>query len=176
VQQVGNSIVNTPPTPEAEPAVDPDVASSPLEYIMPNDVGRLVIEGILQAKPLRPMTAPMPTKPQRRPAFFGSPRTELMPLGVLPIHAQMAEAAGFGAFHISVGMASWWINGMPHVGLMTRTEVIANAHKIAIRGDVSMVRNWLEVANGLTASNDNRSTRQLLGRRRSTAPLKDDPQ
>lgn len=82
------------------------------------------------------MTAPAMTKPQRLRAFFESPRTELMPFGVLPIHAQMAEAAGFGAFHISGGMAAWWLNGMPDVGLMTRTEVITNARRIAESVDI----------------------------------------
>jgi methylisocitrate lyase len=59
-----------------------------------------------------------------------------MPFGVLPIHAQIGEAPGFGAFHISGGMASWWLNGMPDVGLMTRTEVIANARRIVQSVDI----------------------------------------
>lgn len=48
VQQVANPIVDSP---SAEPAADPDVATSPTEYITPNDVGRLVVEGIQQDKP-----------------------------------------------------------------------------------------------------------------------------
>lgn len=68
--------------------------------------------------------------------FFFSPRTQLMPFGVLPIHAQMAEAAGFGAFHISGGMAAWWLNGMPDVGMMTRTEIIDNARRIVQSVDI----------------------------------------
>lgn len=75
-------------------------------------------------------------KTTRLREFFSSARTELMPFGVLPIHAQMAEAAGFGAFHISGGMASWWLNGVPDVGLMTRTEVIDNARRIVQSVDI----------------------------------------
>jgi 2-methylisocitrate lyase-like PEP mutase family enzyme len=75
-------------------------------------------------------------KTTRLREFFSSPRTELMPFGVLPIHAQMAEAAGFGAFHISGGMACWWLNGVPDVGLMTRTEIIDNARRIAQSVDI----------------------------------------
>jgi NAD(P)-dependent dehydrogenase (short-subunit alcohol dehydrogenase family) len=51
VQQGGNRVVDASPTSAAEPVADPDVATSPLEYITPNDVGRLVLEGILQDKP-----------------------------------------------------------------------------------------------------------------------------
>jgi 2-methylisocitrate lyase-like PEP mutase family enzyme len=77
-----------------------------------------------------------PSKAQRLREFFASPRTELMPFGVLPIHAQMAEAAGFEAFHISGGMASWWLKGVPDVGLMTRTEVIDNARRVVQSVDI----------------------------------------
>lgn len=59
-----------------------------------------------------------------------------MPFGVLPIHAQMAEAAGFGAFYVSGGMSSWWLAGLPDVGIMTRTEVIENARRIAQSVDI----------------------------------------
>ena len=69
-------------------------------------------------------------KSTRLKEIFQSSRTELMPFGVLPIHAQMAERAGFTCFHISGGMSAWWINGEPDVGLMTRTEIIDNARRI----------------------------------------------
>jgi len=59
-----------------------------------------------------------------------------MPFGVLPIHAQMAERAGFGSFYISGGIGAWWINGEPDVGLMTRTEVIDNARRIVNSVDI----------------------------------------
>lgn len=61
---------------------------------------------------------------------FNERRTLILPLGALAIHAQMAERAGFGAFAISGAFTSWWLNGMPDVNLMTRTEVIDNARRI----------------------------------------------
>lgn len=48
VQNVSNPILKAQ---AGEPAEDPDVATSPMEYITPNDVGRLVVEGILGNKP-----------------------------------------------------------------------------------------------------------------------------
>lgn len=75
-------------------------------------------------------------KTTRLRELFLSPRTELLPFGVLPIHAQMAEAAGFNAFHISGGMASWWLNGAPDVGLMTRSEVLDNARRVVQAVDI----------------------------------------
>ncbi|MFC9835545.1 oxaloacetate decarboxylase [Rhodococcus sp. NPDC127530] len=63
--------------------------------------------------------------------LFRNEQTELVPFGVLPIHAQMAQRAGFKAFHISGAMASWWLTGSPDVGMMTRTEVIDNARRVA---------------------------------------------
>ncbi|MET4901160.1 SDR family NAD(P)-dependent oxidoreductase [Paenarthrobacter sp. CC6] len=47
VQNVANPIVAG----QTGPAEDPDVATSATEYITPNDVGRLVVEGILGNKP-----------------------------------------------------------------------------------------------------------------------------
>jgi 2-methylisocitrate lyase-like PEP mutase family enzyme len=70
------------------------------------------------------------TKGARLRAIFSSDTTEVMPFGVLPIHAQMAERAGFNAFHISGAMTSWWLTGQPDVGMMTRTEVIDNARRV----------------------------------------------
>jgi methylisocitrate lyase len=74
-------------------------------------------------------------KTTRLRRIFESDRTELMPFGVMPIHAQMAERAGFGSFHISGGMTSWW-NGLPDVGLMTRTEIVDAARRIAHSVDI----------------------------------------
>lgn len=67
--------------------------------------------------------------------IFESPNTELMPFGVMPIHAQMAERAGFGAFYISGGLTAWWY-GMPDVGLVTRTEVVDLARRIVQSVDI----------------------------------------
>ncbi|MEV0685290.1 isocitrate lyase/PEP mutase family protein [Nocardia sp. NPDC050378] len=74
-------------------------------------------------------------KTTRLRRIFESDRTELMPFGVMPIHAQMAERAGFGSFHISGGISSWW-NGLPDVGLMTRTEIIDAARRIVQATDI----------------------------------------
>ncbi|BBE24625.1 acetoin dehydrogenase (plasmid) [Arthrobacter sp. MN05-02] len=48
VQNVGNAIIAGR---AGKPTEDPDVATSPLEYITPDDAGRLVVEGILGNKP-----------------------------------------------------------------------------------------------------------------------------
>ncbi|WP_340268823.1 isocitrate lyase/PEP mutase family protein [Sphingobium mellinum] len=79
---------------------------------------------------------PQLSKSRRLREFFFSPKTELMPLGVLPIHAQMCERAGFGAFHISGGMCAWWLSGEPDAGLMTRSEVLDNARRIVDSVDI----------------------------------------
>lgn len=68
--------------------------------------------------------------------FFFSPKTELLPLGVVPIHAQMCERAGFGAFHISGGLSAWWLNGEPDTGMMSRSEVLDNARRIVRSVDI----------------------------------------
>jgi 2-methylisocitrate lyase-like PEP mutase family enzyme len=68
--------------------------------------------------------------------IFNSPKSEIMPMGVLPIHAQMAERAGFEAFEISGGMSSWWLGGVADVGVMTRTEVIDNARRVVQSVDI----------------------------------------
>jgi methylisocitrate lyase len=59
-----------------------------------------------------------------------------MPFGVLPIHAQMAERAGFEAFEVSGGMTTWWIGGVPDVGLLTMTEVVAHCARVARSVDI----------------------------------------
>src|SRR3954470_12847683 len=59
-----------------------------------------------------------------------SGETTVMPFGILPIHAQMAEQAGFEAFEISGGMTAWWVFGMPDSGLVTQTEIIEHAARV----------------------------------------------
>lgn len=54
-----------------------------------------------------------------------------MPFGALPIHAQMAEHAGFEAFEISGATASWYVGGGPDIGLMTMTEMVQLAGTVA---------------------------------------------
>lgn len=69
-------------------------------------------------------------KGARLRALFEAPRTTLMPFGVLPLHARMAERAGFGAFEISGGLTSWWLTAMPDVGYQTMTEVVEHAARV----------------------------------------------
>lgn len=76
------------------------------------------------------------SKSHRLREFFFSPKTELLPLGVLPIHAQMCERAGFGAFHISGAMSAWWLNGEPDAGLTTRSEMLDNARRVVQSVDI----------------------------------------
>jgi methylisocitrate lyase len=59
-----------------------------------------------------------------------------MPFGTLPIHAQMAEHAGFEAFEISGGMSARWAEGVADVGWLTLTEVVAHAKRIARGVDI----------------------------------------
>ncbi|MFJ2028754.1 oxaloacetate decarboxylase [Streptosporangium sp. NPDC087985] len=68
--------------------------------------------------------------------IFERPGTTLMPFGVLPIHAQMAQRAGFEAFEVSGGMTSWWVGGSADAGLMTMTEVVAHAAGVARSVDI----------------------------------------
>lgn len=76
------------------------------------------------------------TKGQRLRALFESRETTLMPFGVLPIHAQMAERAGFDAFEISGGMLSWWVGGVADVGYLTLTEIVQHAARVARSVDI----------------------------------------
>lgn len=75
-------------------------------------------------------------KSTRLKALFTRPETVLMPFGVLPIHAQMAERAGFEAFEVSGGMLSWMIGGYPDVGLLTMTEVVQHCERVARSVDI----------------------------------------
>ena len=65
-----------------------------------------------------------------------SPETTVMPFGVLPIHAQMAQHAGYEAFEISGGMSAWWIGGAPDSGLLTQTEMVAHAARVVRSVDI----------------------------------------
>ncbi|WP_263317469.1 isocitrate lyase/PEP mutase family protein [Microbacterium sp. cx-55] len=59
-----------------------------------------------------------------------------MPFGALPIHAQMAEHAGFEAFELSGGMSAWWAEGASDTGWLTLTEVVAHAKRVARSVDI----------------------------------------
>ncbi|MGM7775767.1 isocitrate lyase/PEP mutase family protein [Arthrobacter sp. KNU-44] len=69
-------------------------------------------------------------KTTRLKAIFNRPGTTLMPFGVLPIHARMAEQAGFEAFEVSGGLSAWWLGGVADVGYMTMTEVVQQAASV----------------------------------------------
>lgn len=68
-------------------------------------------------------------------AVFESEETALMPFGALPIHAQMAQHAGFGAFQLSGGMSAWW-QGVSDTGWLTLTEVVEHAKRTARAVDI----------------------------------------
>jgi 2-methylisocitrate lyase-like PEP mutase family enzyme len=67
--------------------------------------------------------------------LFESPETTLMPFGAMPIHAQMAEKAGFPAFEVSGAMAAFWL-GVADVGYLTMTEVVQHAAMVARAVDI----------------------------------------
>jgi methylisocitrate lyase len=77
-----------------------------------------------------------PSRSAQLRAIFERPGTTLMPFGVLPIHAQMAEKAGFEAFEVSGGMTSWWVGGYPDAGLLTLTEIVGHAASVARSVDI----------------------------------------
>lgn len=68
--------------------------------------------------------------------IFERPETVVMPFGSLPIHAQMAERAGFEAFELSGGMSAWWAEGTSDTGWLTLTEVVAHARRVARSVDI----------------------------------------
>lgn len=68
--------------------------------------------------------------------IFNRPETFLMPFGSLPIHAQMAQHAGFEAFQLSGGLSAWWAEGVSDVGWLTQTEVVAHAKRTARGVDI----------------------------------------
>ncbi len=76
------------------------------------------------------------SKGERLRALFMRPETVLMPFGILPIHARMAQLAGFEAFEVSGGLSSWWNLGMADVGYATQTEVVQQAAAVAAAVDI----------------------------------------
>jgi methylisocitrate lyase len=68
--------------------------------------------------------------------IFQRPETVVMPFGSLPIHAQMAQHAGFEAFELSGGMSAWWAEGASDTGWLTLTEVVAHAKRVARSVDI----------------------------------------
>lgn len=76
------------------------------------------------------------TKGARLRALFNNSSTTLVPFGTLPLHAQMAEAAGFEMFEVSGGMSAWWEFGVADVGHVTLTEVVDQARRVARSVDI----------------------------------------
>jgi methylisocitrate lyase len=68
-------------------------------------------------------------------AVFDSPETALVPFGAMPLHAQMAQHAGFDAFQLSGGMSAWW-QGVSDTGWLTLTEVVEHAKRTARAADI----------------------------------------
>lgn len=81
-------------------------------------------------------TEPVTKKTTQLRRIFERPGTTLMPFAVLPIHAQMAQRAGFEAFEVSGGMTSWWVGGRADAGLMTMTEIVQHAATVAHSVDI----------------------------------------
>ncbi|WP_167042089.1 isocitrate lyase/PEP mutase family protein [Salinibacterium sp. ZJ454] len=69
-------------------------------------------------------------------ALFTSKETTLMPFGVLPLHARMAQQAGFQAFEVSGGYSSFWLAGVADVGYQTMTEIVEQAARVARSVDI----------------------------------------
>jgi methylisocitrate lyase len=76
------------------------------------------------------------SKGARLRALFRSKETTLMPFGVLPLHARMAQQAGFPAFEVSGGYSSFWLAGVADVGYLTMTEVVEHAARVARSVDI----------------------------------------
>lgn len=70
------------------------------------------------------------TRSSRLRRLFLQKETLMLPFGAMPIHAQMAERAGFEAFELSGGISAWYY-GVSDVGLLTQTEVVEHAEKVA---------------------------------------------
>lgn len=81
-------------------------------------------------------TAQPVKKTARLRALFESSETVTMPMGALPIHAQMAQHAGFEAFQLSGAFTAFWAFGMPDAGLLTLTEMVDAARRVVHAVDI----------------------------------------
>jgi 2-methylisocitrate lyase-like PEP mutase family enzyme len=68
--------------------------------------------------------------------IINRPGSIIVPGGVLPIQAALAEQAGFEAFHISGGYYHMWFLGIPDCGLWTTTEFVEYSRKIVSAVDI----------------------------------------
>ena len=64
------------------------------------------------------------------------PGSIVVPGGVLPIQAVLAEQTGYEAFHVSGGFYHMWYLGIPDCGLWTTTEFVEHARKIVDAVDI----------------------------------------
>jgi 2-methylisocitrate lyase-like PEP mutase family enzyme len=85
------------------------------------------------------MTAPTTTRPPRRlRELLERPGMLLAPFVYDALQAKLAEAAGFEAVYMT-GFGSAAARGYPDVGLLTLTEMVANAHGIARAVSVPLI-------------------------------------
>lgn len=75
-------------------------------------------------------------KSTRLRRIFEGPGTTPVVLGGTPVHAVLAERAGFQAFHLSGAFASFWNLAIADVGIMTRSEMTQLAARIADSVDI----------------------------------------
>ena len=68
-------------------------------------------------------------------AVFESEKTEIVPLGAVPLHAQLSQHAGFPAFQLSGGASAWW-QGISDSGWLTMTEVVEMGRRTARAADI----------------------------------------
>ena len=67
------------------------------------------------------------------------PQLLVMPGGFSPLMARMAEAVGYQSFHMAGSQISAYIYGFSDVGLLTRDEMVRNAHNVAAACDIPIL-------------------------------------
>lgn len=67
------------------------------------------------------------------------PGSVLVPGGVLPIQAWLAQEAGYETFHVSGGFYHMWYLGIPDSGLWTTTEFVEYVRKIVDVVDIPII-------------------------------------
>jgi 2-methylisocitrate lyase-like PEP mutase family enzyme len=67
------------------------------------------------------------------------PGSVIVPGGILPIQAHLAQAAGYEAFHVSGGFYHNWYLALPDTGLWTTTEFVEYARKIVDVVDIPLI-------------------------------------
>ncbi len=72
-------------------------------------------------------------------ALLAGPEPFIMPGGVGPIHAMMAEAAGFESFFLAGSQIAAMLFGLPDVGLIGLRDVVDHARHVAARTDIPIM-------------------------------------